>query len=145
MLGDPPCHVAVPIAPLSRPVTLLRVGREAVPWNPAPPPGPLRWGAQAMTLRTFAVSATVVTTADPSGVREAVSDAFGRGVVVRAADHGLTVEVTSVVGVESRELNRRLFRAVQSVDDAAQLLSEWSADGVCERYRGWVFVKGRQE
>jgi hypothetical protein len=97
-----------------------------------------------MALRTFAVSATIVTTADPNGVRAAVSDALGPRVVVRAEGEGLIVEVPAVVGVESRELNRRLFSAVRRVDDAARLHAEWTADGIREQYRGYVFVKGRQ-
>ena len=95
-----------------------------------------------MSLRTFALSATIVT-ADPSGVRAALSDALGRGVVVRADGQGLTVGASGIVGVEARELNRRLFSAVLNVDDAARLHAEWTADGISERFRGYVYLKGQ--
>jgi len=94
-----------------------------------------------MSLRTFALSATIVT-GDPNGVGAALSDALGRGVVVRADGQGLTVEASGIVGVEARELNRRLFSAVLSVDDAARLHAMWTADGVSEKFRGYVYLKG---
>ena len=76
-------------------------------------------------------------------MRAAVSDVLGPRVVVRASGSQLTVEAPAIVGVESRELNRRLFSAVRGVDDAARLHAEWTADGICERYRGYVFIKGQ--
>ena len=95
-----------------------------------------------MSLRTFALSATIVT-ADPSGVRATLSDALGRGVVVRADGQGLTVEASGIVGVLARELNRRLFSAVLKVGDAARMHAEWTTDGISERFRGYVYLKGQ--
>jgi hypothetical protein len=99
-------------------------------------------GGLGMSLRTFSLAATIVTT-DPSGVRAVLSDALGRSVVVCADGQGLSVAASGIVGVEARELNRRLFSAVLGVDDAARLRSEWTADGVAERFRGYVYLKDR--
>jgi hypothetical protein len=73
----------------------------------------------------------------------AVQEVLGRVVTLKPTSDGFIVEAPAVVGVGARELNRRLFSAVRGVDDAARLRAEWTADGVCERYRGYVFVKGR--
>jgi hypothetical protein len=96
----------------------------------------------SVSLKTFSLSATI-TTAAPGAVHAAVSAVLGARAVVRADDGGLAVEAPAVVGVEARELNRRLYSAVRGVDEAARLRAEWTSDGSCERFRGYVLVKGQ--
>ena len=96
-----------------------------------------------MGLKTFCLSASVSTTVKPEAVRAVVLDMLGHAATIKPIPEGFAIETNAVVGVEARELNRKLFSALRRIDDAARLRADWTADGVSERFRGYVLVKER--
>jgi hypothetical protein len=94
-----------------------------------------------MPLRTFRLSATV-SSEDLDGVRGALEGVLGKKATVERTADGLSVEAT-VVGVEARELNRQLLSAMRRIEKRTRLRSQWTADGVTERFSDYVFLKGR--
>jgi hypothetical protein len=93
-----------------------------------------------MSLRTFHLQATVITT-KAGAVRGPVGEVLGITAKVEPTGDGVTVEVAAIVAVDPREINRRLLGALRRVDPGARLRSAWTAGGVTERFRDYVFVK----
>jgi len=92
-----------------------------------------------MPLKTFKLRATV-SSDDPDGVRSPLEHFLGpRGKIERTVD-GFEVEAV-MVGVEARELNRQLLSAMRRIDKSTRLRSEWTSDGVTERYFDYVLKK----
>ena len=94
-----------------------------------------------MPLRTFRLSATV-SSEDLDGVQGALEGVLGKNATVERTADGFSVEAT-VVGVEARELNRQLLSAMRRIEKSTRLRSQWTADGVTERFFDYVFLKGR--
>ncbi len=95
-----------------------------------------------MSLRTFRLSATVISS-NLDGVRAPITRVLGPKVRVERTEQGLRIEVGAVVGVDARELNRRLLSALRSVEKATRLRSEWTSEGKTERFSDYVFLKNR--
>jgi len=94
-----------------------------------------------MSLKTFKLSATV-SGDNVDGVRVALQRFLGPKATIERTGEGFKVEAT-MVGVEARELNRQLLSAMRRVEKATRLRSDWTSDGVTEKFLDYVFVKER--
>ena len=96
---------------------------------------------ERMPLKTFRLTATV-SSETPDAIRAALNEVLGKNASIERTADGYRVEAT-VVGVEARELNRRLLSAMRRIEKSTRLRSEWTADGVAERFFDYVFLKER--
>ena len=94
-----------------------------------------------MPLKTFKLSATV-SSENLDGVRATLEAFLGTKARIERTSNGFEVEAT-LVGVEARELNRRLLSGMRRVEKSTRLRAEWTADGVTEKFFDYVFVKER--
>jgi hypothetical protein len=96
-----------------------------------------------MALKTFKLSATV-SSANLEGVRVPLEHFLGpRGSVERTPD-SFEVQAT-IVGVEARELNRQLLSAMRRTEKSTRMHSEWTSDGVTEKFVDYVFTKDHRK
>jgi hypothetical protein len=96
-----------------------------------------------MPLKTFKLLATV-SSDNPAGVRVPLERFLGTKAKIGSTDDGFAVEAT-LVGIEARELNRRLLSDMRGVEKKTRLRAEWTSDGVTERFFDYVLLKGRRD
>lgn len=97
---------------------------------------------QPMPLKSFDLSATVLAP-DPERVRALLERVLGRRATVNRVGDDLRIQATQVVGVEARELNRKLLSELRGVDGGVRMSAAWTADGRTEAFRDYVFQKRR--
>lgn len=97
-----------------------------------------------MTLKSFRLRATI-SSADPHGVHAPLAEFLGRNAKIVRTAEGYAIEAAEIVGVDARELNRRLLSAMRRIAQGTRLRSEWTADGATERFFDYVFVKTRAQ
>jgi hypothetical protein len=93
-------------------------------------------------LRTFRLSAAV-SSANLEGIRAPLEAFLGRGARITRTEAGFTIDAPAIVGIDPRELNRRLLSALRRVDKMTRIRSEWTVDGVVEKFADYVRVKDR--
>ena len=87
----------------------------------------------------------MVRTTDSTSVRAHLAVLLGAAAAFEMTPEGLSAR-GSIVGVEARELNRRLLATVRAADPRARVHAAWTTPGgETAAFRDYVFLKPRHE
>ena len=93
--------------------------------------------------RSFKLSAKV-SSDDVNAVLPILEKYIGKNATVKKVGQELEISAT-VEGEDARELNRQLLSEMRKVEKKTRLRSEWSCDGVTEKFFDYVLKGKRQD
>jgi hypothetical protein len=97
---------------------------------------------EVVVQRKFKLSARI-SSATPSAIKTVLQQFLSDKGSVKPADGGFEVE-GELTGESARDLNRMLLSQMRRAERRTRLRSEWTADGVTERFFDYV-PKGRKK
>lgn len=95
-----------------------------------------------MTARRYSLSA-VVSTDNPAAIRPALESLLPPGSVTKGPGEGEFRVKAETEGSNARELNRGLLTELRRVEKRTRIRSEWTSEGVTERFFDYV-PKGKR-
>jgi len=93
--------------------------------------------------RSFKLNAKVSSN-DVNAVLPILEKYIGKNATVKKVGQELEISAT-VEGEDARELNRQLLSEMRKVEKKTRLRSEWSCDGVTEKFFDYVLKGKRQD